>query len=80
MAMFSVKVAANAEAADIDEMRRMPDEGYANWIDRELFFIDHRDILRAIHGDYPIATTSAQAGLLIEYLKGVKARMEAAGI
>lgn len=80
MGMVKVRVAPDAEAADMDEMQRMSDQGYVNWIDGELFFTDHHDFLRAIHGGYPIATTSAQVGRLIEYLDGVKARMEAAGI
>lgn len=82
MAFLKVKalIPDDAEAADIDEMERMPDHGYVNWIEGGLFFTDHHDILRAVHGEYPIATTSAQAGRLIEYLEGVKARMEAAGI
>jgi hypothetical protein len=78
MAMIKIKLGPDAEAVDIPGMRSMPDSGYANWIDGELFFFDHHENLRAIHGDYPIATTSAQVSLLIAYLQTIEARMKEA--
>lgn len=75
MAMIKINLRADAEAEDIPGMREMPDEGYANWINGELFFVDHHDILRAAHGEYPFATTASQVRMLITYLKTVEKRM-----
>jgi hypothetical protein len=57
----------------------MPDEGYRNWIDPELMWVDHHDVLRDTHGEYPLATTSRQVRMLIQYLERVEQRMKAAG-
>ncbi len=78
MAMIKIRLGSDAEAEDIPGMRSMSDQGYANWIDGEVFFLDHHENLRAVHGEYPIATTSAQIGLLIEYLETIQARMKQA--
>lgn len=75
-----VTVPADSEAADIPSMREMPDDGYTNYLDGGLFFTDHHDVLRAIHGEYPIAATPRQIDLLISYLLTVKDRMVAAGL
>lgn len=74
-----VKVPAGSEAADIPTMREMPDVGYTNYLDGGVFFTDHHDVLRVVHGDYPIATTPHQVELLIGYLEGVMSRMIASG-
>jgi len=78
MTMIKINLDANAEAEDIQGMQEMPADGYANWINGELFFVDHHDILRSAHGEYPIATTSAQVQMLIAYLRKVEARMKEA--
>lgn len=74
-----VTIQEDSEAADIPSMREMPDVGYSNYLDGGLFFTDHHDVLRAVHGGYPIATTSRQVDLLVEYLEGIKSRMVSAG-
>lgn len=73
-----VTVDKNAEAIDIPSMRELSDGSYLHHIDGEIFYVDHHDILRAIHGDYPIATTEAQVRVLITYLETVADRMKAA--
>jgi hypothetical protein len=78
MAMIKIRLGPDEEAEDIPGMRSMSNEGYANWIDGELFFFDHHENLRAVHGDYPIATTSAQVRILIDYLRKIEARMKEA--
>jgi hypothetical protein len=78
VAMIKIKLGPDAEAEDLPGMHSMPDQGYANLIDGELFYFDHHENLRAVHGDYPIATTSAQVRLLIEYLETIEARMKVA--
>lgn len=75
-----VTVPADSEAADIPSMREMPDDGYSNYLDGGLFFTDHHEVLRAIHGEYPIATTPRQIDLLIAHLSAVKARMVEVGL
>ncbi|MDH4581388.1 hypothetical protein E8F20_05795 [Pseudomonas sp. BN415] len=74
---LKVKIDSDAVAADIPTMREMPLEGYANYIDGELFFVDHHDVLRAALGEYPIATSSTQVEELIRYLTKVAVRMRA---
>ena len=76
--MYKVNLGPDEEAEDNQGMRSIPDNGYANWIDGELFFLDHHQNLRAVHGEYPIATTSAQVRKLIEYLETIEARMKVA--
>jgi len=63
------------EAFTIPAMREMPDDGYANYIDGDLFWIDHHDILRATIGQYPIATTPRQVDILVEYLHRIRRQM-----
>ena len=75
---MKVNVDKNAEAIDIPSMRELSDGEYLSHIDGDIFFVDHHDILRAIHGDYPIATTEAQVRVLITYLEGVADRMKEA--
>lgn len=78
MTMMKIRIEPDAEAEDIPGMRSMPAAGYANWIDGEIFFFDHHENLRAVHGEYPIATTPAQVRLLIQYLEKIEERMNGA--
>ncbi|MCU1717328.1 hypothetical protein [Pseudomonas sp. 5P_3.1_Bac2] len=75
---IQINVDSESCAADIPEMRAMPLDGYASYIANDLFFIDHHDILRAVIGEYPIATTADQTEQLICYLQGIALRMRAA--
>lgn len=71
---MQVTVAKDSVAADIPTMREMGAAGYANYLE-ELFFVDHHDVLRATHGEYPFATSPEQVDLLIDYLKEIRAGM-----
>lgn len=75
---LDVTIEYGANAIDIPTMRGISDTEYASYIDGDLFWVDHHDILRAVLGEYPIATTSAQVEQLISYLQGVAQRMRAA--
>lgn len=72
---LTVKVDSDAEAIDIPSMQKMPAEEYASYLEGGLFLLDHHEVLRAVHGGYPIATTSAQVEHLITYLREVAHRM-----
>jgi len=74
-----VEVPRGSEALDVYTMRHLSEESYEEYIARELFLTDHRFVLRAVHGDYPLATTPQQVSLLIGYLLKVQARMAANG-
>ena len=63
---------------DIPTMYRLPADEYAAYIHGGLFFVDHHDVLKAAHGEYPIATTPEQIKQLICYLQGVASQMQAA--
>jgi len=75
---LDVTIEYGANAIDIPTMRGISNTEYASYIDGDLFWVDHHDILRAVLGEYPIATTSAQVEQLITYLQGVAQRMRAA--
>ncbi|WP_210669071.1 hypothetical protein [Pseudomonas protegens] len=72
---LDVTIEYGANAIDIPTMRGISNTEYASYIDGDLFWVDHHDILRAVLGEYPIATTSAQVEQLISYLQGVAQRM-----
>ncbi|MNN93208.1 hypothetical protein D3C81_2116140 [compost metagenome] len=74
---LDVTIEYGANAIDIPTMRGISNTEYASYIDGDLFWVDHHDILRAVLGEYPIATTSAQVEQLISYLQGVAQRMRA---
>jgi len=74
---LDVTIEYGANAIDIPTMRGISNAEYASYIDGDLFWVDHHDILRAVLGEYPIATTSAQVEQLISYLQGVAQRMRA---
>jgi len=74
---LDVTIEYGANAIDIPTMRGISTTEYASYIDGDLFWVDHHDILRAVLGEYPIATTSAQVEQLISYLQGVAQRMRA---
>lgn len=69
-----IKVSTEGEAVDIPTMREMSGEEYSRYVEYELFFIDHHDVLRSAFGEYPIACTEAQLDQLILYLEKAKQR------
>ncbi|WP_460163660.1 hypothetical protein [Pseudomonas sp. S2_F03] len=72
---LNVTIDTDANAVDIPSMHKMPLEEYASYVDGGLFFIDHHEVLRAVLGEYPIATTSKQVEHLISYLQVVAEKM-----
>lgn len=68
-----VKQTVEIEAMDIPTMADATPEQYRSYLP-ELFFVDHHDVLRASHGEYPIAVTPAQLDILIEYLQDLRGR------
>lgn len=60
------------DVMDTDQMLESSAELYSNYIQTDIFSLDHRGILRATHGQYPIATTQEQIDLLISYLQQTK--------
>lgn len=76
----TITIDIGVDVADIPTMQSMPNSEYFSYIDNSLFWVDHHDVLRATHGEYPIATSSEQVELLISHLKSVADRMRKAGI
>jgi len=72
---LNVTIDTDANAVDIPSMHKMPLEEYASYVDGGLFFVDHHEVLRAVLGEYPIATTSKQVEHLISYLHVVAEKM-----
>ncbi|ALE91008.1 hypothetical protein BOH73_13095 [Pseudomonas versuta] len=56
-------------------MRGLSNTEYISYIDGDVLYVDHHDILRAVLGDYPLATSFDQVEHLITYLQGVAQRM-----
>lgn len=72
---LNVTIDADVNAVDIPSMYKMPASEYTAYVDGGLFFLDHHEVLRAVLGEYPIATTVDQVELLIGYLNGIAERM-----
>jgi len=68
---LQVEVLPGSQAADAYTMRDMTTESYAAYLKEGLFLVDHRGVLRVVHGDYPVATSSEQIALLITFLQDV---------
>jgi len=75
---LNVTIDTDANAVDIPSMHKMPLDEYASYVDGGLFFVDHHEVLRAVLGEYPIATTSKQVEHLISYLELVAEKMRGA--
>lgn len=75
---FQFTVDYNDKVADIQTMREMPVDGYSNYIANDLLFLDHHGVLRSDIGQYPLATSPEQVEALVEYLKGIAAKMRGA--
>lgn len=72
---LNVTIDTDANAVDIPSMHKMPLDEYASYVDGGLFIVDHHEVLRAVLGEYPIATTSKQVEHLISYLQVVAEKM-----
>lgn len=73
-----ITIEIGVDVVDIDTMREMPASEYCRYIENSLLWVDHHDILRATHGEYPFATSSTQVEHLINHLKTVADRMREA--
>lgn len=62
------------DVMDIPTMESLAPQSYRNYLE-ELMWVDHHDVLRAAHGDYPLATSREQIDLMIGFLQATKARM-----
>lgn len=65
---IKVEVGSDAYAIDIPTMRDLPAREYLGYVEGELFFIDHHDVLRCSFSEHPIAATKEQYQLLSNYL------------
>ncbi len=74
---LNVTIDAEANAVDIPSMHKMSPSEYSSYVDSGLFLFDHHEVLRAVHGGYPIATTAEQVALLIAYLERIAEKMRA---
>lgn len=63
------------EVMDIPTLGTLPAADYKGYAETHLLYIDHHDVIRATVGDYPLATSVAQADELIKLLEEYKQRM-----
>lgn len=65
------------DAVDIPTMYRMDLGEYRQYLETELFFIDHHDVLRSALGEYPLTVTREQLRELIRYLQSLDSKVGA---
>lgn len=75
MAYTKLKFSIDIEAVDIPSMQEMSVEEYQEYLNGELLFVDHHDILRSGPAEYPLATNKEQLEILISYLQGLRSRV-----
>lgn len=63
------------DVMDIPTLHAAGVNGYREYVMQYLLFVDHHDVLRAVQGEYPLATSPEQVDVLISILNEVKARM-----
>lgn len=73
-----IKVEVDGSAVDIPTMRDMSVSEYRAYIEDELFFVDHHDVLRSAMGEYPLAVTCEQLQALVAYLQNLEPKVGAA--
>lgn len=71
----NVEIEMGVDAITIPEMQGLVGSQYASYVENSLFFMDHHGALRAILGEYPIATTKEQLDILVGYLNSIRAGM-----
>lgn len=64
-----------SEVMDIPTLSAMPASDYGDYAKGHLLYIDHHEVIRSTVGDYPLATSAAQADELIKLLEEYKQRM-----
>ncbi|MPS93160.1 hypothetical protein [Comamonas sp.] len=73
---MSVKIDGHEnEVMDIPTLSAVPPSDFKDYAETHLLYIDHHDVIRATVGDYPFATSAAQADELIKLLEEFKRRM-----
>ena len=72
-----MKHTVEIDAADIPSMYKMSKEEYKYYIENELFFVDHHDVLRSAIAQYPIAVTRDQLEILITHLQSLRSKVGA---
>lgn len=70
-----MKLTIEIEAADIPTMESMSEYGYKQYIENELLFVDHHDVLRSGVAQYPLAVTRAQLRILIKHLQDLQTKV-----
>lgn len=74
---MKLPVTVNESAVDIPTMREMSIGEYQMYLETELLFVDHHDVLRSGPGQYPLAVTREQLRMLVAHLKGLESRVGA---
>lgn len=72
---MKLPVTVDENAVDIPTMREMSIGEYQIYVETELLFVDHHEVLRSGPGQYPLAATREQFRVLIAYLKSLEARV-----
>jgi len=79
MRKCQVKTDERDEAFDVPSLEKITDEQYQDYLAFEVLSLDHHDIIRSEIGGYPIAATSRQARIFVQYIQDLTEKMEAAG-
>jgi predicted nucleic-acid-binding protein len=72
-----MKHTVEIDAVDIPTMYKMSIEEYKNYIETEVFWVDHHDVLRSAIAQYPLAVTREQLHTLIAYLQSLDSQVGA---
>ncbi|OGS99170.1 MAG: hypothetical protein A3F73_08250 [Gallionellales bacterium RIFCSPLOWO2_12_FULL_59_22] len=70
-----MKHTVEIDAADIPSMYKMSAGEYKQYIENELLFVDHHDVLRSQIAQYPLAVTREQLLILIAHLQSLESRV-----
>ena len=72
-----MKYTAEIDVADIPSMHGMSSVEYREYLENELLFVDHHDVLRSAVAQYPLAVTNEQIKILITYLQSIESKVGA---
>lgn len=72
-----MKNTVEIDAADIPTMYKMSAGEYKQYVENELLFVDHHDVLRSQIAQYPLAVTREQLRILISHLQSLESRVGA---
>ncbi len=70
-----MKHTVEIEAVDIQTMYKMDIEEYKQYIETEMLWVDHHDVLRSAIAQYPMAVTREQLHALIAYLQSLDSQV-----